>query len=278
MTDQAYYNGVLTPYDAATVPLCDRSIFFGEAVYDVVLGSGGIPYQLTEHLRRLRKNAEAIGLSNIPSEKELREAIEMTIQEADADSFILYIQLSGNQRRRTHSRCADSANLLITVTSGEIPSELSFVSAITLPDLRHGYCNIKTINLLGSVLSICDAEKCGCDLAIFEKGGIVTEASHANVSIITNDVLITHPRDTSVLPGISEDNLIRICNEIGIPHREREFSTHEMMSADLVLITSTTKLIRVCDKINGIPLDIRNIATAHRIFSTMRQNLLDKTS
>ena len=46
MKDLAYYNGVYTPYDAACIPLSDRSIFFSDAVYDVIIGSGKKPYQI----------------------------------------------------------------------------------------------------------------------------------------------------------------------------------------------------------------------------------------
>ena len=63
MKDLAYYNGVYTPYDAACVSLSDRSIFFSDAVYDVIVGNGKKTYQLDGHIDRLLSNAERIGLA-----------------------------------------------------------------------------------------------------------------------------------------------------------------------------------------------------------------------
>lgn len=277
MIDYAFYNGVFTPYDACSVPISDRSIFFGEAVYDVMLGRRGVPYQLDEHLGRLLGNAEKIGLEDIPSREYLCEAIDELIAEAQADDFVLYAQLSGNGARRSHTRSEVGVNVLLTVTETQIPKELLLTDAITLPDLRHGYCNVKTTALLPAVMSLMAAEERDAEIAIFEKDGYITECSHANISIINGDTLLTHPRDQSVLPGISEDNLIRICKARGITHEARPFTVNEAMSADLVLITSTTKLLRVCRSINREALRVANIALARSIFDDMRRDLFDKT-
>jgi D-alanine transaminase len=277
MIDYAFYNGVFTPYDACCVPISDRAIFFGEAVYDVMLGRGGRPYQQEEHIGRLLGNAEKIGLTDIPSKEHLGECIEELLAEAQAEDFVLYAQLSANEGRRSHTRTDTSVNVLMTVTKTKIPDELLFTDAITLPDMRHGYCNVKTTALLPAVMSLTEAEEFGAEVAIFEKDGYITECSHANISIIIGNTLLTHPRDNSVLPGISENNLIRICSDRGLSHKARAFTIEEAKKADLVLITSTTKLVRVCRSIGGKALRLGNIELAKQIFSDMRQDLIDKT-
>ena len=270
MIDYAFYNGIFTPYDACCVPISDRSIFFGEAVYDVILGRGGRPYQLDEHLDRLLGNSKKIGLLDIPSKEHLKECIEELLSVSGADDFVLYAQLSGNGRRRCHSRTDTAVNILLTVTDMQLPDRLEYCEAVTLPDLRHRYCNVKTTSLLPAILALSDAEEKGADIAIFEKDGYVTEASHANVSIISKDTLITHPLDESILPGISQMNLVSACKSLGICNDERKFTVQEMMAADLVLITSTTKLVKVCKKINGSELFSEKLDLANVIFNRMR--------
>ena len=278
MRDFAYYNGVITPYDAATVPLSDRALFFADAVYDVILGRNGIPYQAELHYARLLANAQAIGLCSDVGISELREAVRLALDEAEADDFTLYVQLSASEKRRLHKRCEGATNLLITVTHADIPYELSEADAITLPDLRYGYCNLKTTNLLPAVLSVCDAEALGADTAIFHKDSLVTEASSANVSIITGDLLLTHPLDSEVLPGISELSLIAAATAQGLTHSRRKFTVGEMMGADAVLISSTTKLVRLCRSVDGTELSCRGRSVAEAIFSTMLDDLLVKTT
>ena len=278
MRDYAYYNGVFTPYDAAAIPLNDRSIFFADAVYDVILGRNGKPYQIEEHLHRLFSNADAIGLEYFISENELMHEAETLIKESGHINFMLYVQMSAKGKRRTHARQEIGANILMTVTAAEVPTELSSAHVITLPDLRHGYCNIKTVSLLPSVFSVCDAQMLGCECAIFNKDGVVTEASSSNVSILTDNVLITHPLDTSILPGISEKNLIASAKKHGIHHERRKFTTDEMMRADAVLLTSTTKLVKICRTIDGVELECRGYDTASTFFADMLSDVLVKTS
>ena len=277
MRDHAYYNGVITPYDAAVIPLSDRSVFFGEAVYDVLIGRGKIAYQIDRHIGRLLGNAIKIGLENLPSSDEIKDEIATLLEVAEAEDFILYLQLSGKGSRRSHSRTSDEVNLLMTVTKYELPRKLSFVSAVLVPDLRHRYCNVKTTNLLPAVLSVVEAEKSGCETAIFHKNGTVTEASLANVSIIKDGVLYTHPRDTDVLPGISEDNLILHADKLGIRHCEKAFTIEQTYESDLVLVSSTTKLVRVCSEINGRKLDRCNVVLGEKIFESMQRDLFNKT-
>ena len=62
MKNPVYYNGVICPFENASIPLTDRSIFFGDAVYDVMIGRGKKVYQFDEHMRRLRGNCDKIGI------------------------------------------------------------------------------------------------------------------------------------------------------------------------------------------------------------------------
>ena len=273
MKDLAYYNGVYTPYDAACIPLSDRSIFFSDAVYDVIIGSGKNAYQLDVHIDRLLSNAEKIGLVNLPTKSEVFDVVENLLSDADRDDFLLYIQLSANNERRNHARGNNEVNLLITVTGCELPRELSTIKAITLPDMRHSYCNLKTTSLLPAILSVEESQRRSADIAIFHKNRIVTECSYANISLMKNGALITHPLDTDILPGITQENIISICEKAGITHISRNFTLDELYAADAVLITSTTKLIKLCEEIDGVPLVIKDYDTVKYLFDELKEDL-----
>ena len=277
MTEYAYYNGVFTPYNAAVIPLSDRSIFFGDAVYDVIVGRGKKPYQFEEHLERLYRNADKIGLENLPDKSVLEEVTNELLKLCSPDTFMLYIQLSADAKKRTHSREDNQVNVLLTLTECEVASELREISAITLPDMRHRYCDIKTTALLPAVLSVEEAKRQGADIAIFKRENIVTECSYANVSIIKNGEVITHPYDSDILPGITQINLERACKRLGIVHSSRVFSVDETCGADAVMITSTTKLIKLCTKIDGVILEVKDRATVQRLFDELRVYFISKT-
>ena len=277
MTEYAYYNGVFTPYNAAVIPLSDRSIFFGDAVYDVIVGRGKRLYQFDEHLERLYRNATMIGLENLPDKTALKDVADELLDLCSLDTFMLYIQLSSDGERRTHSREDKPVNVLLTVTECEVASELSEIKAITLPDLRHRYCDVKTTALLPAVLSVEEARRQDADIAIFKRGSTVTECSYANVSIIKNGEVITHPYDEDILPGITQINLEGACERLEIPHTSRAFSVDELYGADAVMITSTTKLIKLCTEIDGIGLAVKNRDTVERLFDELKEDFTSNT-
>ena len=276
MKDSAYYNGVYTPYDSACIPLSDRSIFFSDAVYDVIIGYGKTTYQFDEHINRLLSNAERIGLVDLPTKSELYDITENLLSITDANEFMLYIQLSSNNERRNHTRDEGGVNLLITATECKLPKEPGEIKAITLPDMRHSFCNVKTTCLLPAVLSVEEAHRRGADIAVFHKLQTVTECSYANISLLKDERLITHPLDENILPGITQDNLIIAAHKLGIPHTIRTFTVDEVMEADAVMITSTTKLIKICTQIDGTPLCASHRDTVEELFDVLKLDLYSK--
>ena len=46
----AYYNGEFCEYSELKIPLTDRSIFFGDGIYDAALGCGERIYLVDRHI------------------------------------------------------------------------------------------------------------------------------------------------------------------------------------------------------------------------------------
>ena len=53
-----------------------------------------------------------------------------------------------------------------------------------MEDTRFLHCNIKTLNLIPSVVAYQHAKENNCDETVFHRGDIVTECAHSNVHII----------------------------------------------------------------------------------------------
>ena len=51
-----YFNGTIGDYDTMTIPFSDRSVFYGDAVYDAVLILDQKAFALELHLDRLYKS------------------------------------------------------------------------------------------------------------------------------------------------------------------------------------------------------------------------------
>lgn len=271
MDSYAYYNGKFEKKNNLSIPLSDRSIFFGDAIYDAAIGRYDRILWEDEHIDRFLSNAKRIGIEHHLDKKYLSDLLREVAVKSMIESYFLYFQLSRDLTERCH--CADGcgANLLITVDPFEINNDPTPLKLITAEDLRYGYCDIKTVNLLPSVLSMTEAKKHGCDEAVFIRKGIVTECSKSNISILKQGRLITHPKTNRILPGIAREHLLAICKEIGIACEEREFSKEDLFSADEILVSSTTKLCNRVSNINSLPVGSKDKNLAQKIIKSMHK-------
>ncbi len=252
MNEYAYYNGSYSLTNNTFIPISDRSIYFGDGCYDVVLLNNGIPYQLDLHFNRLKANCKRLDIRFSLTERELLSIVHRLSDLSCLPTAVIYIQVSRAGEKRNHEIKPEyQSNLLITISKYHIPQQRS-LRAITLPDERHTLCDIKSLNLLYSVLSLHRANEQNCDCALFVREGYVTEESRSNIFIFKNGELITRPLDNCILPGITRSNVIELAKSIGVTVSERLFSESELMSADEIFVSSTTKFIFRISEINGI--------------------------
>ena len=123
-----------------------------------------------------------------------------------------------------------------------------------MEDTRFLHCNIKTLNLIPSVIANQRAKEAGCSEAIFHRGDRVTECAHSNVHILKDGVFHTAPTDNLILPGITRKHLLRICEQIGVPYEEKPFTVADLFTADEIIISSAGTLgVGVCE-IDGKPV------------------------
>lgn len=269
MNSYAYYNGNFGLKEEIKIPLSDRAIFFGDAVYDAAIGSYDRILWEDEHIERFLSNARRIGIRHNYTKRFLSELLREIGVKSMMKSYFIYFQMSRAKTTRIHSANRASASLLITIDHIDIMPEPEPLKLITSEDKRYGFCDIKTVNLLPAVLAATEAEDRDCDEAVFIKNGIVTECSKSNISIIKQGRVITHPKSSEILPGVTRAHLLKICHAEGIPFDERCFTKEELMSADEILITGTGKLCKTASKIDGLTVGGKDRTLAKSICNVM---------
>lgn len=275
-----YYNGVCGPLDEMTVPMNDRACWFGDGVYEATLARNGKIFGLKEHLDRFYNSA---GLLKIPvpyTREEIEEILYSCLRQMDDTDIFIYWQLSRGTAMRNHVFPAPSvkANLWITMKPGSNAAPEESLKLITDEDTRFLHCNIKTINLLPNVMASQKAAEAGCDECVFHRGDIVTECSHSNISILKDGVFITHPTDCYILPGISRMYLIQHCGKLGIPVKERPFTLKELMEADEVIVSSSSKLGLAVSEIDGQPVGGKATELWKMLQDSYYKQFLDETA
>ncbi len=251
MNSYAYYNGHFGKREDIRIPLSDRSIFFGDAIYDAAIGSYDRILWEDEHIDRFLLNAKRMGFQHSLTKKGLSELLREVAVKSMMRSYFLYFQLSRDSKNRIHSAKNTDVNLLITIDEMEISKNHLPLKLLTVKDDRYNLCDIKTTNLIPAVLASTRAENEGYDEAVFVRGNIVTECAKSNIAIIKQGRVITHPKTSRILPGITREHLKHVCEKNNIPFYEKKFTVSDMMSADEILVTSTSKLCKTVSVINN---------------------------
>ena len=267
MENIAYYNGRVAPIEDMMIPMNERSSYFGDGVYDAMFTVEHVPLQMDDHLRRFYRSARRIDIDIPMPFEELRAMVLDFCRQVDSPDQMVYVQATRGVGMRGHAYrfAGDKPSLWVFVKPDVLDPMDREYSCITAEDQRYFYCDIKTINLLPSVLYTQRAEARGCDEAILHRGERVTECAHSNVHILKNGVLQTAPCDNLILPGITRAHRIAQCREMGIPVLEQPFTVAEMMAADEVFFTSCSALCCRIREIDGAPVGGKDEALIRRI-------------
>ena len=98
----AYYNGKFSDTEDVSVPLSDRSVFFGDGIYDALIGRRERIFMLGEHMERFYRNARKMEL-NAPEKSYVIPIFERLINENKSEFFFIYLQLSRVSKMRAHA-------------------------------------------------------------------------------------------------------------------------------------------------------------------------------
>ena len=208
------------------------------------------------------------------------EALTAILQEAadrvDSDSQQLYFQVTRATAMRTHSFPeAGEANLLVFSRGVPLADLTDYRRVVMLADTRWGHCNIKSLNLIPSVLAAQTAKERGCSEAVFHRDGVVSECSSSNLLMLKDGVLRTAPADERILPGVTRAHFLMIARELGVPVDETAFTLEEMLDADELMITSTSAHGLPVGFVDDKPVCGRDEALLRKLQKAYREYFLD---
>ena len=278
MKTLGYYNGKIDELDRISVPMLDRACYFGDGVYDVTFSRNHRVFMLEEHVERIFQSAAQIKIFPKITQDALCKLIRSLVTKMDDGSLWVYFQFSRGTDFRAHAFPKHAEpNLWIMLKPAAIKDTYKPLRCITYPDTRALHCNIKSLNLLPSVLATQAAMEAGVDECILHRDGNVTECAHSNVSILKNGTLITHPADHLILAGTGRAHLIQMCRSFGIPVEERNYALEELMSADEVLLTSASALCMRIVEVDGTPVGGKAVYTVQRLQDALLANFIKQT-
>lgn len=278
MKTLGYYNGKFGELDEMTVPMNDRVCWFGDGVYDAGPSRNYKIFAIDEHVDRFFNSAGLLDIKMPVSKEELKDILREMAGKMDTGNLFVYYQVTRGTGIRNHAYTEGPGNLWIMLKPAEIPDGREPIRLITLEDTRFLHCNIKTLNLIPSVVAAQRAQEAGCQEAVFYRpGGRVTECAHSNVHIIRHGKLVTAPADNLILPGIARAHLIKVCKELEIPVSETPFTLGDLYEAEEVIVTSSSNLCLHANEIDGKPAGGRNRELLERIRKALMDEFYEET-
>ena len=254
-----YLNGDFLPESDACVSVLDRGFIFGDGVYEVIPAYGGNPFRLEEHLQRLNNSLDGVRITNPHNHDEWQYLIQKIIDAnsekyGDTDQSV-YLQITRGSAKRDHAFPSEVSPTVLIMSNPLVGPDTALlktgVSAITTEDIRWVYCHIKAICLLPNVLlrqKAIDAESAE---AILIRDGLATEGAASNLFLVKDGEIITPPKGPLLLPGVTRDLVLDLANDNGLPNKEINFTEQDLLDADEIWLTSSTKEVLPVTTLNG---------------------------
>ena len=254
-----YLNGNFIEKDKAFVSVMDRGFLFGDGVYEVFPSYNRKIIGLDSHLNRLQDGLDAISIKNPHTKNEWKDLINKIISfDPNNLNQAIYLQISrGSDENRKHTYGELKPTVYIqssAINPREKSTLLNGLSAITREDIRWLKSNTKATSLLANTLYAQEAKNNDAEETILYRDGIVTEASSSNVFIVKSNCIYTHPKGPNILPGITREKVIECAKVNNITVNESSFTKEQLMNADEVWISSSTREIIPITIIDGIQI------------------------
>ncbi len=258
MARWAYVDGRYLPHGRAAVSVEDRGFQFADGVYEVVALIDGRFADLDGHLERLGRSLGELRMAWPVARRTLAFILRELVRRNGLVNGTVYLQVTRGAAPRDF-RFPAAARPTLVVTTRRVaafakPEQLEQgVAVITVPDIRWGRRDIKTVGLLPQALAKQQAAESGAFEAwMVDPDGTVTEGSSSNAWIVTGEGrVVTRPASTRILNGVTRLSLLRLAAARGIPVEERCFTVAEARAAREAFLSSAGTFALPVTRIDG---------------------------
>jgi D-alanine transaminase len=253
-----FLNGKFLPIEEAKVPVLDRGFIFGDGVYELVPVYSRVPFRLDEHLARLERSLAETRIRNPYTRAQWRELIYRLVDAQSFDDQGLYFQVTRGVAKRDHAFPKDVEPTVFMMSNPLVtpPRELvqKGAAAVTAQDNRWLRCDIKSISLIGNcLLRQLSAGEGAAETILFREGKL-TEASASNVFVVKRGVILSPPKSSLILPGITYDVVVELAGANGLPLDLRDITEPEVRGADEIWVSSSSKEVLPVVSLDAVPV------------------------
>lgn len=262
-----YLNNKFVRDEEAVISVFDHGFLYGDGVYETLRSYGPRIFMREQHLSRLFRSAEAIGLTIPIPLKEWADILHeaMARNEVGTDQRDAYLRITVSRGAGDigldPSLCPSptvvvmakplvppaahlygaGVNVIIASTKRNLPSALS--------------PQIKAINFLNNILAKREAIAAGAfDSILLNWEEHLTECTISNLFLVMNGILRTPALECGLLDGITRGIVIQLAGELQIPVEEGHYPADQLHRADECFLTNTSMEIMPVTRIAHTPV------------------------
>jgi branched-chain amino acid aminotransferase len=248
-----YLNDQFVKEEAAMISVFDHGFLYGDGVYETIRSYGHKIFMRDQHIARLHRSAEAIGLT-IPIPYKawpdlLHDAmVRNQVGHAEQDAYLrITISRGAGDIGLDPALCPTPtvvimAKPLIPATPGLYETGVNLIVAKTRRNLPSALSpHIKATNFLNNILAKREAIAAGVFDSIFLNWeDYVTECTVSNLFFVKDGRLRTPSLDCGLLDGITRDIVIQLAREDGLSVDEGRFTAGDVSVSDECFLTNTS--------------------------------------
>jgi branched-chain amino acid aminotransferase len=255
MSDErkVWLNGELIPWEKATVPLLSHGFSRGSAMFDVFMvydsPEGPRAFRMDQHLKRLQRSADLLGMEMAYSAEEIVQAVKTTVRANRLKQGIVKIMAYWGEEALIDLVLTSKLDLAIfTIPHGGTPGvdkPKNISACITkwrkLHPLTTPVEAKACANYLNGYLARKDARSRGFDLGLLAgTDGFMAEGSIESFFLVKDGVLKTPPQPGRILSSITRMSVLEAAPSIGIPVVEELLLPGALYAADEIFTCHTS--------------------------------------
>jgi branched-chain amino acid aminotransferase len=241
---KVWLNGKLIPWREATVPLLSHGFSRGSAIFDVFgihEGPDGLfAFRMDEHLKRLMRSAELLGMEIGYSTEEIIDAVTETVRANDIGRGLVKILAFWGEEAIIRLVLDSKLDVAIFAVPESEELGMDNTSPISACLSKWRKIHPETVpvaakscsNYLNGYLARKDANRRGFDVGLMVgTDGFLAEGSIESVFMVKDGVLKTPPLGR-ILSSITRKSIVQAAPTIGIPVSEDSILPKELFEAD----------------------------------------------
>lgn len=249
---QIWFDGRFVDADSDRAPLTTHAMHYGSGVFEGIRAyatsdGGSAVFRLPEHLERMRKGCELLGIAFDP-EVATEATLQVLRRNGHRDAYVRPLAWCGTGSIGLDVSAVDK-HLMVATFPTNVHLSGARVKLGTSTWRRNPSTSLPPLKLCGayinSILAKHEVKQRGCNEALFvDDQGRVVECTGANVFMV-RDGRITAVEHRDALAGITRDTILALTGA-----ESRAVRHDELLEADEVFVVGTAAEVTPVDELD----------------------------